>query len=582
MGALYKKYGNGGQPGPKKRTPIVVTNPNDPRLKAYSDSLRLTHRYDYKDSDLLLNTKRTFYGNIDPTNGYNPNKSYSDEPIQPIGQEVYDTKAGGKHYYGIYKPPVQPVVYQKPQNNKTRRPLTDKEKEFWKDPKTGLSPLYAEVTGIEGTSGSGVYFGNYPKEQPEKIFPMPVKSQAKINITSPQQSQIEIPKPKPTNWSFTYPGEAGVNKQQYFNSQTEYDTALKLASSGNPIGNSNFMGSKQEGNQYSSQFRTQPKYQNGGSMRTLYSAYRKNKLAGGGFMNNEEHSAIETEIPPVIGGGSRSYIGAKDTGHDAVGSQGTLGTSATRAGNKVNWGAAASGVAGIANEVIDSSGKGDPLTGRKSIGSSIAKGAISGAATGTSILPGWGTLIGAVVGGAAGWISGGSKRRKARAQMGNEINANRTDAINYSANLSASNPSLYQGYKGADYYGKYGGSMTKFGMGGKTDMSAPLATMYMNGGRAKSLSSDNAELIGNSHKQGGIHIPEMGAEVEGGETTVGDYVFSKKLGFADLHKPIAKAKGKIEAKPMTADRVNALRRLKGEEQSMMLSQEYFKHKLNLN
>ena len=71
-------------------------------------------------------------------------------------------------------------------------------------------------------------------------------------------------------------------------------------------------------------------------------------------------------------------------------------------------------------------------------------------------------------------------------------------------------------------------------------------------------------------------------EVEGGETTVGDYVFSKKLGFADLHKPIARAKGKIEAKPMTPERVNALRRLKNEERSMVMSQEYFKKQLGVS
>lgn len=323
-------------------------------------------------------------------------------------------------------------------------------------------------------------------------------------------------------------------------------------------------------------------------MGSLYAAYRKNKLGIGGSMYGDYGmSSIETEIPPVIGGGSRGYTGGISGGSNngsavgAPGAQGALGTSATRAGNKVNWGAAASGVAGIANELIDSSGKGDPLTGRKSVGSYAAKGAISGAATGTSILPGWGTLIGGVIGGVAGWITGGSKKRKARKAMGNEINANRTEAINYSASLAARDPSLYEGNGAADYYGKYGGSMTKFGMGGTTEMSSPLAAMYMSGGKAKSLSSDNAELVGRSHKQGGIHIPEMNAEVEGGETTIGDYVFSKKLGFADIHKPIAKAKGKIEAKPATAERVNSLRRLKDEEQSMMLAQEYFKSKLKV-
>jgi len=323
-------------------------------------------------------------------------------------------------------------------------------------------------------------------------------------------------------------------------------------------------------------------------MGTLYAAYRKNKLAGGGSMYSNlyaETSSMDIEVPPIIGGGSRSYPAVSGgssngtaTGAKALGDQKPIGTSGGRTG-KVNWGQVGASGSALINEVIDANGKGDPLTGRKSVGSSIAKGAVSGAAAGTSILPGWGTLIGAVVGAGAGWITGGSKRRKARKEMNNEIAANRTEAINYSSALAARDPTSYAGNSGADYYGKYGGKMTKFGMRGTTEFSAPLARMYMYGGRAKSLSSDNAEMVGKSHSKGGINIPGMNAEVEGGETTVGDYVFSKKLGFADIHKPIARAKGKIEAKPPTPERVNSLRRLKEEEGSMAMAQDYFRNKL---
>lgn len=114
------------------------------------------------------------------------------------------------------------------------------------------------------------------------------------------------------------------------------------------------------------------------------------------------------------------------------------------------------------------------------------------------------------------------------------------------------------------------------------DLKAPLSTLLMNGGTAKSLSTDNTELIGNSHAEGGIDIPQIGAEVEEKETTAGDYVFSKKLGFAALHKPIAKAKGKIESKPPTRERVNSLKLLMGKENALKDQQEMVKQQLNLS
>lgn len=125
-----------------------------------------------------------------------------------------------------------------------------------------------------------------------------------------------------------------------------------------------------------------------------------------------------------------------------------------------------------------------------------------------------------------------------------------------------------------------GGDMTKFAQTG-TGFSAPLARMFMSGGKAKSLSSDNAMMIGNSHAAGGIDIPGMGAEVEGGETTKGDYVFSRKLGFAALHKPIAIAKGKIEMKPLTTERLISLRLLNKKEDNLKQQQELIKLKMGV-
>lgn len=116
-------------------------------------------------------------------------------------------------------------------------------------------------------------------------------------------------------------------------------------------------------------------------------------------------------------------------------------------------------------------------------------------------------------------------------------------------------------------------------MGG--NMTAPLASMFMQGGKAKSLSSDTAQFVGPSHANGGIMIPGMGSEVEGGETTKDSFVFSKKLGFADAHKPIAVAKGKIEKKPLTAERFNAMKRLNAREKELAEKQEQLKQQLQI-
>ncbi len=101
------------------------------------------------------------------------------------------------------------------------------------------------------------------------------------------------------------------------------------------------------------------------------------------------------------------------------------------------------------------------------------------------------------------------------------------------------------------------------------------------GGTSKALSSTAAEFEGNTHAEGGIQLTDVGAEVEDGETTAGNFVFSKKLGFAQIHKPIAKAIGKIEKKPQTQDRIYSLNRLKEREQALALKQEQVKQVMGI-
>lgn len=102
------------------------------------------------------------------------------------------------------------------------------------------------------------------------------------------------------------------------------------------------------------------------------------------------------------------------------------------------------------------------------------------------------------------------------------------------------------------------------------------------GGTIKGLNSNGVEFVGNNHENGGIQLPAMGAEVENNETAAGNFVFSDNLGFAKLHRPIAKAIGKIEKKPQTPDRINALQLLRDREERLALNQESYKRQKGIS
>ena len=108
-----------------------------------------------------------------------------------------------------------------------------------------------------------------------------------------------------------------------------------------------------------------------------------------------------------------------------------------------------------------------------------------------------------------------------------------------------------------------------------------LANQKAVGGSMQPMSKDTTVAVGPSHAQGGIELPNQGANVEGGETTSGNFVFSKQLGFAQIHKPIARAQGKIENKPATAERMEALQRLDERTQQLKSLQEGYKQRLNI-
>ena len=190
--------------------------------------------------------------------------------------------------------------------------------------------------------------------------------------------------------------------------------------------------------------------------------------------------------------------------------------------------------------------------------------ALQGASMGAKLGPA-GAVVGAVVGGVAGVVMAKKRERDKAKQVAKDQAAYQDRAastLNFNNNVGVDNTAMY-----AD-----GGLMKR-----------PLAAAMMNrqNSNMKPMSENATEVKGRSHAEGGESLPDLGAEVEAGETTEGSYVFSKKLGFADLHRPLARAMGKIEKKPMTPDRVNALRLLQGKVEMLKAQQEQVRKQLNL-
>lgn len=201
---------------------------------------------------------------------------------------------------------------------------------------------------------------------------------------------------------------------------------------------------------------------------------------------------------------------------------------------------------------------------RPKVGLSAAKGAMSGATAGASFGP-WGALAGGVLGGVSGVISGNQQQKAFDKEEVLAARAEEAMFMNNSAATLRSDPSKAYGNKISGYYA----------LGGDLGKNFMANTPVING-NLKPLSSKHTEVQGPGHEQGGVDLPNYGAEVEGQETTSGPRVFSHAMGFAKLHKPIARAFGKIESKPATEERINALKRLQQREEDLYQLQEQIK------
>lgn len=89
-------------------------------------------------------------------------------------------------------------------------------------------------------------------------------------------------------------------------------------------------------------------------------------------------------------------------------------------------------------------------------------------------------------------------------------------------------------------------------------------------------SSGTSKVEGPSHANGGVKFPGAGVELEGGETMAGNFVFSKELGFAQIHDQIGKAMGRNEKKPLTVLNKNTQEALSRKEGFLKIFQEQVK------
>lgn len=208
--------------------------------------------------------------------------------------------------------------------------------------------------------------------------------------------------------------------------------------------------------------------------------------------------------------------------------------------------------------------------GKQSTATNLMKGAATGAQLGTAIAPGLGTAIGASAGLIGGFFMDKKQKKQQEQMQFNQSLMKQQQELNRSAAVIGNNPALVTGQPGTEFYKSGGFLKNRY-----------YDKIYASGGQIKSMSSSSAEVQGPSHENGGVDLPQYQSELEGGESIQNDYVFSDRLGFAPIHKRLAKTIGKIEQKPATPDRLNALKSLNQRVQELQQLQEMVRQQNNL-
>lgn len=220
-------------------SPIYTSNPNDPRLQDYKDSLTL-HNISYGLKDTFNNLK--YSGNWadiskpvnDKADKLFSGKKYPSSVAQIDNKLPYSTTDPSAQIISLrlFKKPVQPIIYQKPQR-----------------PKDKLATI--------------------------NTLDLDLSTGARPNISSLNIPQVQgYDYSKPTKYAFAYPDESGEQKNVYFPDKKSLQSFMKGARGV----------SSQEGNDYM----TATGYmQRGGQYRVLY---------GG---NKYTPTPLKNHIPPM-------------------------------------------------------------------------------------------------------------------------------------------------------------------------------------------------------------------------------------------------------------------------------------------
>lgn len=207
--------------------------------------------------------------------------------------------------------------------------------------------------------------------------------------------------------------------------------------------------------------------------------------------------------------------------------------------------------------------------GNKPTGVKVGSGILQGASMGASFGP-YGAAAGAILGGAYGLIDGNNQRKKEQQMLYEQELQDKTNAKKSTSELFKTNPELFKGNLSSGYYA-LGGEANGFG---KTI-----------GGSIKELTDEDSFVQGRSHDSGGVKIPATKEELEGGETMNQDFVFSKRLGFADKHLKLVEEKMKyekvLEGNPLSKEAKNALNLTERKIQNLKVEQEELKARLGI-
>ena len=296
----------------------------------------------------------------------------------------------------------------------------------------------------------------------------------------------------------------------------------------------------------------------------LYKKYKK-LINGGDSLINPQGGQ------PSVGQTVGSFLGPTGQSISGISQMGTGVASAIQQSNQDEFGVAKNENlnvgAGIMGSMADPTRKLSVLgDDRFSTGEKLA-----------SFIPGG---IGTIAYGVMKSKKDNESAKKEKEQFLNNEKLNTINNQRNTFNQAVSNGFQVQGNMNAQKYAKNGGV---------------LSTMYKNGGNVQQLSKTNVQFNGNSHENGGIKEPLVNGvklnevEVEGNEsmsTSNGQkFVFSDNLGFAQQHKPLAKAMGKIEkylkSNPNDPIRKRTLNSLKEREEQLKVKQEETKEALGL-